>query len=111
MLFRSIPLIGNAFRTDTVDGSKVELVLLVTPFILRDADDMAALTDQMSGSMNRAFKVGRGGSYTLTGIGTGINLGLGLPPARIKNLGLGQSKLPTSKAKRRPLDTNPTARP
>jgi len=108
---KDFPLLGNAFRTDTVDGSKTELVLLVTPFILHNADDMAALTNQMTNSMNRALRIGRGGSYTLTGISTGLNLGINLPPARPKASGNNHVVPLTSKAKRRAPDPNPSARP
>jgi general secretion pathway protein D len=105
---KDIPLIGNAFRTDTVGGTKTELVLLVTPFILHDADDMAQLAEQMSGQMNRALRVGRGGSYTLTGISTGLNLGLNLPPSRTKPAGLNRKAPPV---KKRPAKPSVASRP
>lgn len=108
---KDIPLVGNAFRTDTVGGTKTELVLLVTPFILHDADDMAQLAEQMSGQMNRALRVGRGGSYTLTGISTGLNLGLNLPPSRTKPAGLNRKALPVKKRPADPSVSTPRARP
>jgi hypothetical protein len=43
---------------------------------------MADLADRLSGEMNQAYRVGRGESYTLTGIATGHNLGFDLPSAR-----------------------------
>ena len=110
-ILKDLPLVGNAFRTDTLDGTKTELVLLVTPFILRDADDMAELADQMSGEINQALKVGRGGSYTLTGISTGLNLGLNLPPARPPVAGLGRQKSPVKKGRKSLAAASPGARP
>ncbi len=110
-ILKDLPLVGNAFRTDTLDGTKTELVLLVTPFILRDADDMAELADQMSGEINRALKVGRGGSYTLTGISTGLNLGLNLPSARPPVAGLGRQTSPIKKGKKSLGAASPAVRP
>ena len=108
---KDIPLVGNAFRTDTVGGTKTELVLLVTPFILHDADDMTQLAAQMSGQMNRALRVGRGGSYTLTGISTGLNLGLNLPPSRTKPAGLNRKSPPVKKRPAKPSVASQPARP
>jgi general secretion pathway protein D len=81
-LVKDLPIVGSAFRTDSVSADKTELVILVTPFIIRDADEMSDLASRLSGEMNDAFKVGRGGSYTLTGISTGHNFGFDLPPAK-----------------------------
>ncbi|MEQ1618955.1 MAG: secretin N-terminal domain-containing protein [Terricaulis sp.] len=53
---KDIPLIGAAFRSDSVSGDKVELVILVTPYIIRDAEDMSALAGAMTNSVNRAFR-------------------------------------------------------
>src|SRR5262249_21161757 len=33
---KDIPILGQAFRTDSVSGRKTELVVLVTPMIIRD---------------------------------------------------------------------------
>ena len=77
---KDIPGVGAAFRQDTIDGTKTELVMLVTPYIVRDGDDMGDLASQLSGEMNQALRVGRGGSYTLTGVTTGISVGFA-PPA------------------------------
>lgn len=107
---KDIPILGNAFRTDTVSGTKTELILLVTPFIIRDASDMAALATQMTGTINQAFRVGRGGSYTLSGISTGVNLGLNLPPARLP--AAGRSFAPSVNTKSPPARApNPNVRP
>lgn len=65
-IIKDIPLIGSAFRADTISGAKTELIVLVTPHILHDADDMAEWTRRYATQMDQAFRVGRGWSYTLT---------------------------------------------
>ncbi|GAM98303.1 general secretion pathway protein D [alpha proteobacterium U9-1i] len=62
---KDIPFLGSAFRSDTVDGSKVELVILVTPYIIRDADEMADLADLYSRSVNRQLSRRGPQVYTL----------------------------------------------
>lgn len=62
---KDIPLIGAAFRSDTVSGDKVELVILVTPYIIRDAEDMSALASAMTSSVNRALRHRGTEVYTL----------------------------------------------
>jgi general secretion pathway protein D len=85
-IIKDIPIIGEAARTDSISGAKTELVILVTPFIVNDADDMQGLANTMSAEINRAFKVGRGWSYTLMPFSTGQNFGLGIPPPRTQQL-------------------------
>ena len=63
---KDIPVLGSAFRVDSVSGGKTELVMLVTPHILRDGNEMAFWTEQSAAEMNDAFAAGRGWSYTLT---------------------------------------------
>ncbi|MEI7931508.1 MAG: hypothetical protein WCI21_00390, partial [Alphaproteobacteria bacterium] len=63
---KDIPVLGQLFRVDQASGAKTELVVLITPFIIRDEDDMSDFTRQISAEFNQAFKAGRGGSYTLT---------------------------------------------
>jgi general secretion pathway protein D len=65
-LLKDLPFLGNLARTDTISGAKTELVMLVTPYILREGDDMGRWTSRYSQEMNAAFRVGRGWSYTLT---------------------------------------------
>lgn len=85
-IIKDIPIIGEVARTDTINGSKTELVLLVTPFIINDPDDMQGVANSLSDEINRAFKVGRGWSYTLLPFSPGVNVGLGIPAARTKAL-------------------------
>ena len=55
---KDIPVLGEAFRTDTVSANKTELVMLVTPHILRNGDDMAPWTSRYADEMNAAFRTG-----------------------------------------------------
>ena len=72
---KDVPILGLAFRTDTLTGDRDELVVLITPHIIHDADEMSAVAGGLSGEINRAFRVGVGSSYTLSPIATGFNLG------------------------------------
>jgi general secretion pathway protein D len=80
---KDIPLLGQAFRTDVVSGRKTELVVLITPLIIRNADDMSNLAMQITNDMNRAFEVGRGASYTLTPYPLGGSIGINPPSAMV----------------------------
>jgi len=110
---KDLPFAGAAFRQDIVDGNKTVLVMLVTPFIIRDSNDMDELSAQMSGEMNKAFRVGGGSSYTLTGIRTGLNLGLGLPQAVLPVAGKGRVARPVPKSPTlpTPATASPSDRP
>jgi general secretion pathway protein D len=79
-LLKDIPVLGTAFRVDSVTGTKTELVVLVTPYVLRDSEEMSAFARTYASDMNAAFRVGRGASYTLTAW-TGPGVGLDLPQA------------------------------
>jgi general secretion pathway protein D len=63
---KDLPIVGSAFQTNSVDGERTELLILITPYILRGDDDMASFVDMYSRDMNAAFRTGRGWSYTLT---------------------------------------------
>lgn len=76
---KDVPVLGQAFRTDTVTGRKTELVLLITPVIIHDPEEMSALALQATNSINDAFRNGRGGSYTLTPIHAGASFALDPP--------------------------------
>lgn len=81
---KDIPILGQAFRTDTVDGRKTELVVLLTPFIIHDSDEMISVSNQMTTEINRAFRVGKGGSYTLTPWSAGMSVGLNPPDPKVR---------------------------
>jgi general secretion pathway protein D len=80
---KDIPLLGQAFRTDVVSGRKTELVVLITPLIIRNTDDMSNLTGQITNDINRAFQIGRGGSYTLTPYPLGGAIGINPPSGAV----------------------------
>jgi general secretion pathway protein D len=79
-LLKDIPILGSAARTDTVSGAKTELVVLVTPYVLREGD-MGRWARRYGDEMNAAFRVGYGWSYTLTAFP---------PPSAIRNGLIGQ---------------------
>ncbi|MGE0741133.1 MAG: secretin N-terminal domain-containing protein [Hyphomonadaceae bacterium] len=62
---KDLPFIGAAFRTDGVSGNKIELVILVTPYIIRDADDMNEFSQFYSDSVNRQLRRRGPQVYTL----------------------------------------------
>lgn len=81
---KDIPLLGSAFQTNSVDGDRTELLILITPRIIRNDDDMADLAASYSRDMNAAFRTGRGWSYTLTPFSAGPGfrgIGFDLPSA------------------------------
>jgi len=89
--FKDIPLIGSAFQSNRVSGERTELLVLITPYIIRGDEDMADFAEAYSRDMNAAFRTGRGWSYTLTpfsigsqfrGIGVDLPSPDGAPPPR-----------------------------
>ena len=64
-LLKDIPFVGAAFRSDQVTGDKVELLILVTPYIIRDGEDMSTLADNMSQSVNNTLRQRGPQVYTL----------------------------------------------
>jgi general secretion pathway protein D len=85
---KDIPILGQAFRNDDINGAKTELVVLITPFIIRDANDMSSLANQMTNDINKAFQTGRGASYTLTPFALGRGFGIGAPDPNITGASL-----------------------
>lgn len=79
---KDIPIVGSAFQNNTVEGRRTELLILITPRIIRGNEDMADLADSLSRDMDSAFRTGRGWSYTLTPFSVGPavrGIGLDLP--------------------------------
>lgn len=79
---KDIPLIGSAFQNNSVEGDRTELLILITPYIVRNDEDMADFAEGYASDMNAAFRTGRGWSYTLTPFSFGSNvrgLGIDLP--------------------------------
>lgn len=63
---KDIPVVGSLFQANSVSGTRTELLLMITPHIIRGDEDMADFADRYSADMNVAFRTGRGWSYTLT---------------------------------------------
>lgn len=79
---KDVPLVGSAFQSNSVTGARTELLILITPHILRGDEDMADYAERYASDMNAAFRTGRGWSYTLTpfNVGFGVRgVGFDLP--------------------------------
>lgn len=107
---KDVPILGLAFRADTLSGDRDELVVLLTPHVIRDSDEMSALAGGLSGEINRAFRVGTGWSYTLSPIASGFNLGAG-PPPRLRPSDLNAALDEVRDAKSSPQPQPPPAPP
>jgi general secretion pathway protein D len=105
---KDIPILGQAFRNDDINGAKTELVVLITPFIIRDADDMSNLAAQMTNDINKAFQTGRGASYTLTPFALGRGFGIGAPDPNITGASL---QRPATSAPTTPAPNGPPSTP
>ncbi|WP_312782862.1 secretin N-terminal domain-containing protein [Brevundimonas sp.] len=83
---KDVPLVGSAFQNNTTKGTRTELLILITPHVLRGDEDMADYAERYASDMNSAFRTGRGWSYTLTpfNVGFGVRgVGFDLPsPSR-----------------------------
>ena len=73
-LLKDIPLVGSAFQNNSVTGARTELLILITPHVLRGDEDMADYAERYASDMNAAFRTGRGWSYTLTPFNVGFGL-------------------------------------
>jgi general secretion pathway protein D len=62
---KDLPFIGAAFRSEEITGDKVELVILLTPYLVSDDGDIASYTDAMTQSVNRALRRRGPQVYTL----------------------------------------------
>ncbi|MBK8544748.1 MAG: hypothetical protein IPL62_15090 [Caulobacteraceae bacterium] len=62
---KDLPFIGAAFRSEEVTGDKVELVILLTPYIVRDDDDIEAMTTTLTRSVNATLRQRGTQVYTL----------------------------------------------
>jgi general secretion pathway protein D len=106
---KDVPVLGEAFRNDSVTGAKTELVVLITPYIIRDTDEMSSMSEQVSGEMNKAFRTAAAGSYTLTALSVSHNLGLGTPDAVIDTVATGLKRPAPKLAPASPLPPAPPA--
>ncbi|WP_298158097.1 secretin N-terminal domain-containing protein [Brevundimonas sp.] len=71
---KDLPIVGQAFQSNSLTGDRTELLVMITPHIIRNDEDMADLADQYSSDMNAAFRTGRGWSYTLTPFSAGSRI-------------------------------------
>ena len=62
---KDLPIVGNAFKTQSVEGTKTELVVMVTPRI-SDDDNTTRFSQALTDSFNTTLRRSRFGSYTLT---------------------------------------------
>lgn len=62
---KDIPFLGAAFRSEEVTGDKVELVILLTPYIVRDDEDIHAMTTSLTQSVNSTLRQRGTQVYTL----------------------------------------------
>ena len=79
---KDLPIVGQAFQNNSITGDRTELLVMITPHIIRNDEDMADFADQYSSDMNAAFRTGRGWSYTLTPFSAGSRvrgIGFDLP--------------------------------
>lgn len=98
---KDIPLVGSAFQNNSVEGDRTELLVLITPHIVRGDEDMADFADRYSADMNAAFRTGRGWSYTLTPFTFG---------SRVRGIGMDLPN-PGRPSDRRPGVSSPTTAP
>lgn len=75
---KDIPVVGSAFQTNRTSGDRTEILVLITPYIVRGDEDMADFAERYASDMNAAFRTGRGWSYTLTPFSLGGLPGLGI---------------------------------
>jgi general secretion pathway protein D len=66
-ILKDIPILSGTGRSDIISGTKDELVVLVTPYIIHEGE-MSDWTARYGHEMNQAFRTGYGWSYTLTSI-------------------------------------------
>ncbi len=70
---KDIPIVGNAFKTEGVESTKTELVVMVTPRIADD-ENTTRFSQALTDSFNTTLRRSRFGSYTLTPWGLGVSV-------------------------------------
>lgn len=63
-VLKDIPLIGQAFRTDSADSDRTELLILITPYVV-DSDDLGQATENYLRPFNRLLARRGPHAYTL----------------------------------------------
>jgi len=54
-LLKDIPILGRAFKTETLTSSETILLVMITPYVLTEPSDMNDRLNQLRGEVNRAF--------------------------------------------------------
>lgn len=54
---KDIPVIGNLFKTNSVDARRTELVVLLMPRVMRNHEETEAVVDQLIGGFNAVPEV------------------------------------------------------
>jgi general secretion pathway protein D len=82
-LLKDIPLVGGLFRSESVTGAKTELLIMVTPHIIRTGEELEDAAAVYSGSINRQFASRGPDAYTLLPWRMPFQAGLTHEPASI----------------------------
>ena len=54
-----IPVLGRAFRTDTDTTKRTELIVLISPYVIRDRDEAHEVTDEFSDRLSGLKRLGQ----------------------------------------------------
>lgn len=52
-ILKDVPLVGGLFRNTTLSSTRTELIVLITAYVIRGADDKQAFTDELVSRFNR----------------------------------------------------------
>jgi general secretion pathway protein D len=55
-LLGDIPILGELFKSTTKDKSKTELIVFLTPRVVKDSDDARMLRERVQGQMSKGQK-------------------------------------------------------
>lgn len=91
---KDIPVVGSLFQSNNVGGTRTEILILLTPHIVRDDYDMSKFVDVYSRDMDAAFRTGAGYSYTLTPFSLGGSRGIGFDLPRVNPTPVDRSSAP-----------------
>lgn len=64
---KDVPVLGAPFRSDTLTSTRTMLLVLVTPYVIRSAEDRRDMVSALRESMNETFRNQTDRSSTLTG--------------------------------------------
>jgi general secretion pathway protein D len=53
-----IPVIGRAFRTETDNATRTELIILISPYVIRDREEARAVTDEFQSRLEGLKRMG-----------------------------------------------------